>query len=55
MDKYLSRLFLLILFAYLMLATALLYWQVISAPTLLVRPDNPRLYEQGLDELSDPE
>ena len=55
MDKYLSRLFLFILCAYVVLAAALLYWQVLSAPTLLVRPDNPRLYEQGLEELSDPE
>ena len=42
--KYLSRLYVAILCAYLLLAAALLYWQVIRAPDLLTRPDNPRPY-----------
>ena len=50
MYRYLSRILILIVFGFALLAGALVYWQIIRAPQLLARFDNPRPYEEKLRE-----
>lgn len=38
--------------AFLVLVTALLYWQIFEAPRLLARPDNPRPHREQVEMLS---
>lgn len=48
MRENIQRLAGLSIFSFLILSFGLLYWQVVRAPELAARPDNPRLVEQSM-------
>jgi len=51
MYKYFQRILVIMMFAFLVLIAALIYWQIIKSSELLARPDNPRPHQE---ELRDP-